>query len=156
MNRVWMAAVMLAGLAMAGRAESHRPQVGPLVTVFTYDRTGVPWFVMARAERVATAAFAAAGIEVRWVRGKRLGEPRVVASGEVLTVVFDGEAPAQFPPDASAATNLGGQADANVHVFYNRVARFKDRVRMPEFLGNVLAHELTHALEGVKRHSREG
>ncbi len=156
MNRVWMAAVMVAGLAMAGRAESRRPQVYGLVTVFTYDRTGVPWFAMARAERVATAAFAAAGIEVRWVRGKRLGEPRVATSGEVLTVVFDSEAPAQFPPDASAATNLGGKADANVHVFYNRVARFKDRVRMPEFLGNVLAHELTHALEGVKRHSREG
>lgn len=27
---------------------------------------------------------------------------------------------------------------------------------MPEFLGNVLAHELTHALEGVARHSSEG
>jgi len=27
---------------------------------------------------------------------------------------------------------------------------------MPEFLGNVLAHELTHALEGLKRHSSEG
>ena len=25
-----------------------------------------------------------------------------------------------------------------------------------EFLGNVLAHELTHALEGVARHSSEG
>jgi hypothetical protein len=27
---------------------------------------------------------------------------------------------------------------------------------MPEILGNVLAHELTHALEGVARHSSEG
>ena len=36
------------------------------------------------------------------------------------------------------------------------MARFKDPVHMPEFLGNVLAHELTHALEGVARHSSEG
>jgi hypothetical protein len=36
------------------------------------------------------------------------------------------------------------------------VADFKDRMHMPEFLGNVLAHELTHELEGVARHSSEG
>ena len=165
MNRVWMAAVMVAGLAMAGRAESRRPQVDPLVTVFTYDRTGVPQAVMGRAKAVAAEAFATAGIQIRWVEGKRLGEPRVVAAGEVLTVVFDGPAPASFRPQDLAFTNLGGRADANVHVFYNRVAGSEDtfahlsagtHVSMPEFLGNVLAHELTHALEGVKRHSREG
>jgi hypothetical protein len=80
-------------------------------------------------------------------------------------VVFDGQAPADFRPHAMAFTNIGGGADANVHVFYNRVAGSEDtfahlsagtHVSMPEFLGNVLAHELTHALEGVKRHSREG
>ena len=142
--------------AMAGRAESRKPQADALVTVFTYDRAGVPWLVMARAQRVATAAFAAVGIEVRWVEGKRLGEPRKVASGEVLTVVFDCSAPAQASPQASAFTRVGGEADANVHVFYNRVVLFKDRVHTPEFLGNVLAHELTHALEGVARHSSEG
>jgi hypothetical protein len=155
MNRAWVV-VALAAVAMAGRAESPKPQGDALVTVFTYDRASVPWFAMARAERVATKAFAAAGIEVKWVNGRQLGEPRKAASGETLTVVFDPKAPAQLDPDANAATLLGGQVDANVHVFYDRVARFKDRVHMPEFLGDVLAHELTHALEGVARHSSEG
>jgi len=126
------------------------------VTVFTYDRANVPWFAIARAEAVATTAFAAAGIEVRWVKGRQLGESHKAAFGETLTVVFDATAPAQANPDAAATTILGGVADANTHVFYNRVARFQDPVRMPEFLGNVLAHELTHALEGVARHSTEG
>jgi|SRR5271157_1457300 len=63
MNRAWMAAAMLAGLAMAGQAESRRPQLDALVGT---------------------------------------------------------------------------------------------HVSMPEFPGNVLAHELTHALEGVARHSSEG
>src|SRR5271157_2860370 len=58
-----------------------------------------------------------------------------------------------------AFTNVGGGADADVQVFYNRVAGFAgfdNRLYMPELLGNVLAHELTHALEGVARHSSEG
>jgi hypothetical protein len=57
-----------------------------------------------------------------------------------------------------AFTNVGGRADADVHVFYSRVTGFwaEDRAHMPQFLGNVLAHELTHALEGVARHSSEG
>ena len=154
MKRAWMVAVAM--VADGGRAGSRKPQADALVTVFTYDRAGVPGAVMARAKRVATAAFAAAGVEVRWVEGKRLGELREVAAGEMLTVVFDGPAPAQASPQAMAFTHVGGGADADVHVFYNRVASFEDRVYMPEFLGNVLAHELTHALEGVARHSSEG
>lgn len=147
---VWMA------MAAAGRAESRKPQADALVTVFTYDRTGVPWAVLARAERVATAAFAAVGVEVRWVKGQRLEAPRKVASGEALTVVFDLSAPAQASLHAFASTQLGGGADGDVHVFYGRVTRFPDKVLMPEVLGNVLAHELTHALQGVARHSSEG
>jgi hypothetical protein len=36
------------------------------------------------------------------------------------------------------------------------VAGFEDRVHLPVFLGNVLAYELSHALQGVVRHSSEG
>jgi hypothetical protein len=153
MNKAWMVVV---AIAIAARAESPKPQMDGVVTVFTYDRANIPWFVMARAEGVATKAFAVAGIEVRWVKGQRLGEPRKAVSGETLTVVFDAKAPAQAKPDATATTYFGEGADANTHVFYDRVARFRDPVHMPEFLGNVLAHEMTHALEGVARHSTEG
>ena len=73
----------------------------------------------------------------------------------MLTVVFDLSAPVQ-----ASRTRLlhptGRQADGDVHVFYGRVSRFPDRVLMLEVLGNVLAHELTHALQGVARHSSEG
>jgi len=153
MNKAWMVVV---AIAIAARAESPKPPMDGVVTVLTYDKANIPWFVMAWAEGVATKAFAAAGIEVRWVKGRRLGEPRKAASGETLTVVFDPKAPAQARPDATATTYFGDGADANTHVFYDRVARFRDPVHMPEFLGNVLAHELTHALEGVVRHSAEG
>ena len=155
LTRMVVAAMVVAMVAQAG---SRKPQANALVTVVTYSRASVPWAVRARAEQVATAAFAAAGIEVRWVEGKRLGEPNA-ASGEMLTVVFDGPAPAQASRGAMAFTIVGGAADGDVHIFYNRVARFAmfdGRVYMPELLGNVLAHELTHALEGAARHSSEG
>jgi len=150
MNRAWVVVAAMAAMAAPGRAEDA------VVTVFTYDRANVPWFAMARAEQVASKAFAEAGIEVRWVKGRQLGESRHAASGEILTVVFDSHAPAQSNPDATATTQFGKKADANTHVFFDRVARFKDPVHMPEFLGNVLAHELTHALEGVARHAGKG
>ena len=159
MKRAWMAAAMLAAAAMEAQAGSRKPQADAVVTVFTYDRADVPWVVRVRAEQVATAAFAAAGIEVKWVVGKQLGKRREAASGEVLTVVFEALAPVQASPEAMAFTNVGGAADADVHVFYNRVAGFggfHDRLYAPELLGNVLAHELTHALEGMARHSSEG
>jgi hypothetical protein len=142
--------------AMEARAESRKPQADALVTVFTYNRAGVPWAVMERAKRVATRAFAAVSLEVRWAKGKRLGEPREVAAGEIRTVVFDGPAPAQFCPQAIAVTYVGRGAYSDVHVFYNRVAGLRTGQVMPELLGNVLAHELTHTLEGVARHSSEG
>jgi len=160
MKRAWMVAAALLAAPMEAQTGSHRPQANALVTVFTYDSAGVPWDTLARAKRVATSAFAAAGIEIRWVRGKRLGAPREVSSGEVLTVVFDSPAPVDASPGAMAFTNVGGWAAADVHVFYSRVAGFGagrgSHAYMPEFLGNVLAHELTHALEGVVRHSSEG
>jgi hypothetical protein len=56
-NRTCMVAA-----AMEGRAETRMPQARALVTVFTYGRAGVPEGVMVRAKPVATAAFAAAGI----------------------------------------------------------------------------------------------
>ena len=158
MNRAWMVASAMVA-AMVAQAEPLDPPTNALVTVFTYDRAIIPAVVMARAKWVATAAFATAGIEVRWVEGTRLGEVREVVSGEVLTVVFDGPAPAHAVPHSMAFTNVGGGADADVHVFYHRVvdfAGFAGRGYMPELLGNVLAHELTHALEGVARHSGEG
>jgi hypothetical protein len=141
--------------AMEAQAGSPKSELDARVTVFTYNRAGIPWVVLERARRVAAAAFATAGIEVRWVEGKRLGEPRK-AAGEALTVVFDGPAMAGVTPRAMAFTNVGGVADADVHVFYSRVVREADPVYMPEFLGNVLAHELTHALQGTVRHSSEG
>jgi hypothetical protein len=146
--------------AMEAQAGSPKSELDARVTVFTYNRAGVPGDVVARAKWAATAAFAMAGIEVRWVEGKRLGEPREVAGGEVRTVVFDGPAMAGVTSQALAFTNLGGGADADVHVFYNRVAGFAkfywSGAHLSELLGNVLAHELTHALEGVARHSSEG
>jgi hypothetical protein len=142
--------------AMEARAGSPKPQVDALATVFTYDRVGVPEAVMGRAKRVAATALAAAGIEVRWLEGKHLGEPREVAAGEMRTVVFDGPAPSTFRSQAIAVTNVGRGSDSDAHVFYSRVLTFEDSLYMPEFLGNVLAHELIHALEGVARHSSEG
>jgi hypothetical protein len=159
MKRAWMVGTAVVVAAMAAQAGPRKPQTDALVTVVTYDRADVPWVVRVRAEQVATAAFAAAGIEVKWLVGKQLGKRREVTSGEVLTVVFDGLAPAQASPEAMAFTNVGGAADADVHVFYSRVAGFggfRNRLYAPELLGNVLAHELTHALEGVARHSSEG
>ena len=41
-------------------------------------------------------------------------------------------------------------------MFYDRIARQYNERRIPAVLGHVLAHEITHILEGIRQHSASG
>ena len=154
------AAVIAARYAVTGEPESQTLQVGAGVTVYARDAIGIPAAIRLPAMEVASAAFASAGIELNWVQGTLPLEASGDRIGELLAVVFDGDAPANEGPDVLALTTLGRRARPEVRVFYQRVAGLAAnpwrRLQTPKVLGNVLAHELTHALVGAAWYSRQG
>jgi hypothetical protein len=157
MKAAWMVTVAMVAV-MEAQANPPRPRMDTQVTVYLYNRAGVPWNVLERAKRVAVTAFASAGIEIIWATGNRLSERPEAGDAENLTVAFDGWAPAHLP-HAMGLTNIGRAADADVYIFHERIAcqgtGFGQRL-VPNLLGNVLAHELSHAIQGVARHSSKG
>jgi hypothetical protein len=92
--------------------------------------------------------FAQIGVDVEW---------RIVGSScpeDALLVSFDRETPASFYPGALAyALPYEG---LQIHVFYDRIQATVNQARVRYLLAHVLAHEITHMLEGVLRHSSTG
>jgi len=94
MKTAWMVG---AAMAMAAQAGPRKPQADALVTVFHVRPGRRPGGIMARCQQVATSAFGAAGIEVKWADSKRPGRTGEVAAGECSPLVFDAQRQASFP-----------------------------------------------------------
>jgi hypothetical protein len=155
MKRTWL---LLAALAAGtgAQAQECRPDVQQLTVYTLSGKTLVPNEVMARARYMATKVLAGAGVAVEWVKGERPQDPQRKYCGDLLTIAFDVKVPAGYAAQAMAYTNLNAGWSTEIHIFYDRVSAFPDRLRMAEFLGHVLAHEIAHVLQGVARHSSEG
>jgi hypothetical protein len=68
----------------------------------------------------------------------------------------------RFSTHTSLETKPGALASAqpyegtHIEVFYDRIAEDVEMRGRPSLLGHVLAHELTHLLQGVSQHSSSG
>lgn len=143
-------------LVIEANAQICKPGV-PSLTVYTYlNKTLVPNEVLGRAKYMATQVLKGAGVNLQWAKRSSSGNAARAACGETMMVSFDAKAPESFAPLAMAYATLNATSPVEIHVFYDRVSAFPDRLRMPEYLGHVLAHEITHILQGVARHSGEG
>ena len=107
-----------------------------------------------RAGRIANEMFAAAGVEVDW----KIGTPSPAGDegGPIVIRFTTGES---FPsaPAALAYALPYANGGTSVTVFWDRVQRIAGKSRFLEtLLAHVLAHEVTHILQGVVRHSDGG
>jgi hypothetical protein len=108
-------------------------------------------FVMTRAIKLAKGMFQEIGVQTEWQYQSR----RCMTAWEApILVQVIAEVPAARLPDALAVTALGG--DRRIEVFYNRITAVTGPLGVAGVMAHVLAHEVTHALEGVPRHSEEG
>jgi len=110
--------------------------------------------VLLRAEALATHIMATAGVELEWRGSRPAGADRL---SERLTVVID------FKRAESAHDHPGALAYARPYEGVHIVLLF-DRLENPSagnflkasILAHVMAHEITHALQGFERHSATG
>jgi hypothetical protein len=138
-------------LGEAARAQPAVPNP-PQLRVLVANRGAARPEVLAAAERVAGAIYAAAGVEVRWLNGG----PHPLAGDEFdLTVaIVSGEGPQALARTAetlglAASDSAGdGQRGRMAWVFFDRVEDRASAHHLPIYrvCGEVIAHELGHLL----------
>jgi len=148
-------------LARASAAGENQQDGKSSVTVHILRNAEVPIPTLFRAEAVAREMFAKAGVNLNLQTRK----PKLDAVEERIVVDITSRGPKFLHRAALAyAAEFEG---VHITVFYDRV---KDaacgsatefvgpcaRSSLPMLLAHVLVHEITHILEGIDRHSREG
>jgi hypothetical protein len=106
----------------------------------------IDFWTFSRAQAVATKMFAGIGIRIQWL------DPRRCPTGAIRIRFSDRTPSTMYPGAAAYALPYEG---THIVVFFDRVTR-ADPGLVPVLLGHVLAHEVTHILEGIVCHSSEG
>jgi len=132
---------MVGSTVWAGAVPANEPQV----VVCMASPGDIPMENLAAAKAVSSGIFAGIGVNIQWRRPSH-------CSTQGISITFSNHTPAGLMPGAMAyALPYEG---THIVVFYDRV---KDKPgRWPILLGHVIAHEITHLLQGVARHSESG
>jgi len=138
---------VVAMLAMAGTGAWGRlPEPSRQLTLCMENLTGSAVQIVQEARSIASGIFAAIGVKIRW-------QGPFNCPSEAIYLSWSRESSATVLPGALAyAMPYEGR---HIIVFLDRV---KDMAPFASgrLLGYTLAHEITHILEGVVRHSDSG
>jgi len=129
-------AAMAAGIGNAGQASSQTVAV----CLLGFDGNDDVFI----AKQVTDRIFARAGVRVEW--------RRTVCTPEALRITAEWDTRSRQPAALARAFPYEGN---RIDVFANRIVMI-DRPTRPFLLGYVLAHEITHVLQGVATHSEKG
>jgi hypothetical protein len=122
------------------------PGAFPVVKICIQNGGGNSW-VVRQGEYITEKMFSTIGIKIDWPLQRRCPPP---SPQSILIQLSMG---ALDHPDALGYARLG---ENRIEVFYDRVVSIAEPLIAPSLLGHVLAHELTHLLEDVNRHSDRG
>jgi len=139
-----------AGAILIAGSGACRAGSALVVEVCVQNKQPVSSFVMARAQALAAATFAEAGIHIEW-----LPERRCNTAPDAIRLQMDSSMPAKFGSETMAYALPYAGAGVTIHVDYCRIAENFHEL-YPEVLGHVMAHEIGHVLEGIARHSNDG
>ena len=135
----WQMAAITALLPILAHAQER-------VTVCVRQDAVVHGRVLIGAEDVASKLFAEAGVRIKWCYGHPIKD--------AISIEFSERTPSDYRPGSLAFTlPYGG---AHITVFYDRISTTAPADLMPTVLGHVLAHEITHVLQRIDRHSETG
>jgi hypothetical protein len=141
------AMVMMMAATAAGVWAAENGEVQRKVTVCTERGTAGP--VAHAAEVLASRMFAEIDVHIDWHAANSCS-----GFGNALTVSISDSTPANRLPGALAyALPYEGN---HIVVFYDRIKGQVDGSMVPRLLAHVLAHEITHILQRVSRHSASG
>jgi hypothetical protein len=148
---IGVAALLGMSLAISASAGKLGNIDKPAVVVCIQSAAAGPWIVV-QAERGAARIFESVGVRLDWHEGGRICK---APTADIFQIYLTTGAPLTVFPDALAWTRVG-DGTRHIEVFFNRVVEMVEPRLVPALLAHVLAHEITHILEGVSRHSSEG
>ena len=136
------------------RAERGEP-LGDEVNVYVYVQlNNVAVAELRQAQLITARIFAHIGVEVKFrTRLKREATPDLSVS---IVLQVDERAPAQLHSGAMAYAVPFGTSGTRIHVFLDRVRNTWPQDGEGILMGHVMAHEITHVLQGANRHSENG
>jgi len=144
---------LISPLLAAGCALAREPSQQTVMICAAMDRNspGELQLVVERAKIVADQILSTAGVRINW-RGHLA--PCLGESVKAIQADLSWNTPPNLLPGALGyATPFG---DAYVRVFCDRIHQNIATEREPYLLGHVLAHEVTHVLQGTNFHSASG
>jgi hypothetical protein len=121
-----------------------------VLTVYVLEESVAPSLVNISARAQAGKMFADIGISIQW----RSGQPHAPLPLNFVIVEMGDQTPKDLYPGALAYAMPYDRI--HIKVFYDRVSTTVYSQTVPALLAHVLAHEITHVLQGFSRHSDEG
>jgi hypothetical protein len=139
--------VVLAGRSVQGGEAG--PARNRSVTIWVQPSADLAFGIAEQQARPITARmFADIGVGIKWRDGLRS------CPADGIRISFSSDAPRDMRPGALAyALPYEG---THIEVFSDRVKQTVQPNRVPSLLAHVLAHEITHVLQGIVRHSGSG
>jgi len=110
--------------------------------------------VLFQAKSTAAAVFARIGVSLAWHGDK--ARTAAVACWPPIEIQLDTGAPGADQSESLAYSKPYLKGGTQIRVFVGQVEAVASPDRIGTLLGHVLAHEITHVLEGVNRHSGQG
>ena len=144
---------LLSAVLAAGSAVAREPAQQTVIICPTTDQNPA-WLrqpVIERATMIADHILAVAGVRLTW-RGNL--DPCLEEAVKAVQVDLSWNRPPSELPGALGYAQPFG--DAYVRVFCNRIQQSVPPEREPYKLGHVLAHEITHVLQGTNFHAVSG
>jgi hypothetical protein len=150
-----MTAVRIGALAcLTMSLPAHAKNVEPRITIYLQESHTVPFEILARGQMTASQVYSTIQVHLEWRQGM---EPAGEKAGETIGIQFDAVVPETFHPDALAYATPYGNSGTRIHVLFDRVLKMGGTSRLAgALLGHVMAHEITHVMEAIARHSDTG
>jgi hypothetical protein len=147
-----MRAYWIVGIAMAAGLSAFAQDC--VVTVYVRTGAVAPMGMVSLAEAKTTAIFRAIGVPIRW----RAGAPNSLerACGAPLVIQIENSERVYVSSEALAYATPFVDSGTCIHILLDRVLGSSTASLAPEVLAYVMAHEITHVLERINRHSKEG
>jgi hypothetical protein len=146
--------ILLLAVSFAANAQRLTVPANAKLSLTVYIQAAIGDSTLPRirmeAQGVASGIFATVGVHIDW----RTGKPKGQEPGRPILIEITSNTPETFKRD-NLAYALVFEC-VHIRIFYDRLRNPYRPLATTMLLAHVMVHEITHILEGIDRHSKEG